>query len=47
MSNFDRMDDSAPVMRVVEESEMPTGLYGWEGFFCVLLTRKPDGGGTK
>lgn len=46
LPTFDQREDFAAVMRVVEDSDMPTGIYGWEGSLYVV-SRKPDRGGTK
>ncbi len=46
LPNFDRFDDLEPVMRAIERSTMPTGLYGWENALYVLW-RKADRHGTR
>jgi hypothetical protein len=38
--------DLAPLMKAVEQSAMPVGLYGWEGFLY-LLSRRPSQGVTE
>jgi hypothetical protein len=45
LPSFTTRDDFAPVMRAVERSKMPTGLYGW-GQFLYILTREPLKDGT-
>lgn len=43
-------DDIVPVMAKIEQSKMPTGLYGWkEGRkgYLYLVVREPDASGTR
>jgi len=46
LPEFESTDDLPHVMRAVETSTMPTGLYGWENSLY-LLWRRPDGATTK
>jgi hypothetical protein len=39
-------EDIAPLMKAVEASSMPAGIYGWEGFIY-LLSREPSNDGTR
>jgi len=39
LPDFESRGDVVPVMRAVEKSTMPTGLYGWEGSLFVLWRR--------
>lgn len=46
LPTFVRPEDFPAVMRAVERSSMPVGLYGFDGFLYVLF-RSPSGGATK
>lgn len=46
LPSFMRPEDFPAVMRAVERSSMPVGLYGW-GDSLYTLFRSPSGGGTK
>jgi hypothetical protein len=46
LPSFIRPEDFPAVMRAVERSSMPVGLYGWDDSLYVLF-RSPDNGGTK
>ena len=46
LPEFERRDDFATVMRTVERSAMPAGLYGWKGSLYVLR-REPKGNSTR
>jgi hypothetical protein len=43
---FGTRRDVAQVMTKVEQSRMPTGMYGWNGFLYVVM-RQPAKGGTR
>jgi len=46
LPELEATDDLPQVMRAVEASTMPTGLYGWENSLY-LLWRRPEGNATK
>jgi hypothetical protein len=46
LPNFIQPGDYAPLMRAVEDSTLPAGIYSWEGDLY-LLSRSPLGVGTK
>lgn len=46
LPSFVRPEDFPAVMRAVERSSMPVGLYGFDGFLYVLF-RSPSDGATK
>lgn len=46
LPSFIRPEDLPAVMRAVERSSMPVGLYGWGGSLYTLF-RSPSSGGTK
>jgi hypothetical protein len=46
LPSFIKPDDFPAVMRAVERSSMPVGLYGW-GDSLYMLFRSPSAGGTK
>jgi hypothetical protein len=45
LPSFESPDDLPLIMKMVEASTMPTGLYGWE-HSLYLLWRKPEGAKT-
>lgn len=45
LQSFESPDDIPSIMKTVEASTMPTGLYGWE-HSLYLLWRKPEGAKT-
>jgi hypothetical protein len=46
LPSFRNRTDYPAVMKAVESSRMPTGLFGWEGFLYVLI-REPTKQGTQ
>ncbi len=43
---FERAEDFPALMRAVERSSMPAGIYGWRDYLYVL-SRAPNGNGTR